>query len=139
MKVLTFDSTLQRDRDRYKWLYVGFNMGAGAALEQGDKGPAVARVNAAIMDKLDAISDGCDDSETWPGFTIEDAGFLSRTLHDGPQVVGVKDSELNRLKAAVSAASLRFTPLIQRRYFIDLFEFLEGAKDAAESGDHDHV
>ena len=139
MKVLTFDPTLQRDRDRYKWLYVGFNMGAGAALEPGDKGPAVARVNAAIIDKLDAISDGCDGGETWPGFTVEDAGFLSRALHAGSQVIEVKDSELNRLKSAVSASSMRFTPLIQRRYFIDLFEFLEGAKDAAESGDQDHV
>ncbi len=132
MKILVFDGGQQRDRDRYKWLYIGFNLGAGAAIEQGDKGPAVAKVNANILDALDALSDPLEDVarpiDAWPDFSLEFHGFVARTLHDGPQTLTLKDSELNRLKASVNAAALRMTPVIQRRFFLDLFEFLEGAK-----------
>jgi hypothetical protein len=136
MKVLTFDSSSTRDRDRYKWLYIAFNMGAGAALEQGDKGHAVARVNGAILDKLDAISEPIEqiDNErnAWPGFSVEEAGFVARELHEGPVTLELKESELNRIKAAANAAMLRFTPIVHKRHGLDLFEFLEGAKDQDE-------
>lgn len=137
MKVLTFDRSNGRDRDRFKWLYIAFNMGAGAALEQGDKGHAVSRVNGAILDKLDAVSDPLEqvdnERDVWPGFSVEEAGFVARELQAGTVTIEVKESELNRLKTAANAAMLRFTPIIQKRHGLDLFEFLEGAKDKDET------
>jgi len=138
-RVLKFDSTNERHADLYRWLYSSFVIAAAAGADQGEKGLVAANTNAAILDKLDAVSseEVVESSKSWAGLDSEMFGYNARTLNSGISEVVFKPSELSRVEKCVDAAALRFTPLMQRKFFTGsdgLFEFLNAAEKREKPG-----
>lgn len=129
---LTFDAATELDRFHFKHCYIAWNRFAAASVEgPPDRGLVAIAFNAALLEKLDAISTPTNKAEGWPGMTMEMHGFTARELHDGPQTVTLSPVQLKRLFAAVELLSAQVDVVMQGRFFRPLIVKLAAAQENA--------
>lgn len=146
VRVLTFDSSVPRHVELYRWLHGSAFLSLNAGSEQMDTGRNLVAVNAAILDKIEAISDEDIDSKPWPWLAelADELGYGARSLQPGVHEIVLKQNEYNRLERAIDASSKRVGAPIQRKYFVGddgLFEFFAAADkrdpDDSKAPSHD--